>query len=73
MRDGSLTMRTYMELMDFDYQKIYEKMDKYVYWVILLQSKKDPFGKDVRAEPKFEIPSVKYFFILYFFIFIYLK
>lgn len=32
-------------------------MDTYVKWVLLLQSKSDPHGESVFAEPKFEIPS----------------
>ena len=36
MRDGSLTMRTYIEINDYDYQKLSKKMDVYVQWVLLL-------------------------------------
>ena len=36
MRDASLTMRTYIELNDYNYEKIFKKMDTYVDWVIIL-------------------------------------
>ena len=37
MRDGALTMRTYMELNKFDLSKIEEKMKAYVDWVNRVQ------------------------------------
>lgn len=43
MRDGSLTMRTYIELNNGDYSAIKDKMSKYLDWVQILQSRKDPF------------------------------
>lgn len=38
MRDAALTMRTYMELNDFNLSKISEKMKAYVGWVKHVQS-----------------------------------
>jgi hypothetical protein len=58
MRDGSLSMRTFLELNDLDYSRVKSKMEQYLNWVVLLQSKTDPHDQDVRAEPKFLIPSV---------------
>lgn len=55
MRDGALSMRTYMELNE-DYQTVQHKMEAYTSWVSKLQSKNDG-NVDVRIEPKFNIPS----------------
>lgn len=38
MRDAGLTMRTYMELLDFDLSKMSDKMKAYVQWVKTVQS-----------------------------------
>lgn len=57
MRDGALTMRTYMEINDMDLTKIEAKMKSYVNWVKVVQGKTDPQGFDVRINPKFELPS----------------
>ena len=51
-------MRTFLELNDLDYSRVKSKMEQYLNWVVLLQSKTDPHDQDVRAEPKFLIPSV---------------
>ena len=57
MRDGALTMRTFMEINDMDLTKIEAKMKSYVSWVKNVQGKTDPQGFDVRINPKFELPS----------------
>lgn len=56
MRDGALTMLTYMELNDFDYNSISEKMGAYQKWVAKVQKKEDKLV-NVLTEPKFNIPS----------------
>ena len=53
MRDGALTMRTFMEINDMDLTKIEAKMKSYVSWVKNVQGKTDPQGFDVRINPKF--------------------
>ena len=53
MRDAALTMRTFMEINDFDLSKIEAKMKSYANWVKLVQGKIDPQGFDVRINPKF--------------------
>jgi glucoamylase len=53
MRDGALTMRTYMEINNFELSKIEKKMKSYVNWVRNVQGKTDPQGYDVRINPKF--------------------
>jgi hypothetical protein len=57
-------------------------MNDYAVWVEKTQSKNDPFGLDVRSEPKFYIPSViiylllefiflgLFIFLLFFFVFL---
>lgn len=55
MRDGALSMRTYMEVND-DYSTVRHKMESYTNWVAKLQTKQDN-NVDVRTEPKFNIPS----------------
>jgi len=57
MRDGALTMRTYMEINNFELSKIEKKMKSYVNWVRNVQGKTDPQGYDVRINPKFELPN----------------
>ena len=57
MRDGALTARTYMELLDLDLSKIETKMKHYVSWVNRVQHETDPQGYDVRINPKFELPD----------------
>lgn len=57
MRDAGLTMRTYMEINDFDLSKMQAKMKSYVNWVAMVQKKIDPNGFDIRINPKFELPS----------------
>lgn len=55
MRDGALSMRTYMELNN-DFSSISQKMYSYTNWVQKLQTQQD-YNVDVRIEPKFNIPS----------------
>lgn len=61
MRDGALTMRTYMEINNYDLSKIEKKMKSYVSWVKNVQGKTDPQGFDVRINPKFELPNGEVF------------
>ena len=57
MRDAGLTMKSWMELHDDDYNSVKDILDAYVDWVTKVQKKYDPNNIDVRIEPKFEIPS----------------
>jgi glucoamylase len=57
MRDAALTMRTFMEINDFDLSKVENKMKSYVNWVKKVQGETDPQGYDVRINPKFELPN----------------
>lgn len=57
MRDGSLSMLTFMELNDFDYSKIVDKMKDYVSWVLRVQQLVDPYSIDIRSEPKYTLPD----------------
>jgi glucoamylase len=57
MRDAALTMRTYMELNNFELSKVETKMKSYVNWIKKVQSETDPQGFDVRINPKFELPN----------------
>lgn len=57
MRDAGLTMRTYMELNNFDLSKMEKKMKSYANWVKKVQGETDPQGFDVRINPKFELPD----------------
>ena len=57
MRDAALTMRTYMEINNFDLSKVEKKMKSYVSWVKRVQGMTDPQGFDVRINPKFELPN----------------
>lgn len=57
MRDAALTMRTYLEINDFDLSKVEKKMKSYVNWVTKVQKETDPQGFDVRINPKFELPN----------------
>lgn len=59
MRDAALSMRTYMELNDYDYASIKHTMNKYVSWVSHVQHEYDPNGNSVLIEPKFVIPTRK--------------
>jgi glucoamylase len=61
MRDAALTMRTYMELNNFDLSKVEAKMKAYVGWVQKVQGETDPQGFDVRINPKFELPNGEVF------------
>lgn len=53
MRDGALSMRSYMEINGFNLSKVQSDMNSYVQWVVNAQSASDPNGIDVRTEPKF--------------------
>ena len=57
MRDAALTMRTYMELHNFDLSVVDGKMRSYANWVKKVQGETDPQGYDVRINPKFELPN----------------
>lgn len=57
MRDGALTMRTYMELNNHSLSKVQKKMDAFVGWVSRTQKLIDPNGYDIRINPKFELPN----------------
>jgi len=61
MRDAALTMRTYMEINDFDLSKVEKKMKSYANWVAKVQKETDPQGFDVRINPKFELPNGEVF------------
>lgn len=56
MRDAALTMKTYLEINDYDYDTVKDIFRKYVSWVKNVQNKPDS-NVDVRVEAKFEIPS----------------
>ncbi|KRW99572.1 Six-hairpin glycosidase-like protein [Pseudocohnilembus persalinus] len=57
MRDGALTMRSFMELNDNDFSKIKYNMNKYVSWVENVQHKTDPNGINILIDPKFVIQT----------------
>ena len=57
MRDGSLSMRAFMEINDYKYNAISSKMSDYIEWVITVQSEPDPNNIDIRTEPKFNLPN----------------
>jgi len=61
MRDAALTMRTYLEINDFDLGKVETKWKHYVDWVRKVQGETDPQGFDVRINPKFELPNGEVF------------
>merc|ERR1719336_630529 len=56
MRDGALSMRTYMEINDNNYDTVKDHMMAYEQWVEKVQGKTDE-NVDVRVEPKFTIPD----------------
>ena len=56
-RDGALSMRAFMEINDYDLDKIKINMDKYLSWVQKVQSKISPFGYNVLIEPKYTFPE----------------
>jgi hypothetical protein len=53
MRDAALTMRTYMEINNFNLSKVETKMKAYVGWVTHVQNITDPNRFDIRINPKF--------------------
>ncbi len=57
MRDAALTMRTFMEINNFNLTIIDGKMRSYASWVKNVQGEKDPYGYDIRINPKFELPN----------------
>ena len=57
MRDAGLTMKSWMEIHNNEYDAVKDVMEAYVGWVTKAQKKFDPNNIDVRIEPKFEIPS----------------
>jgi glucoamylase len=57
MRDAALTMRTYMEINNFQLSAVENKMKAYVGWVSRVQKLTDPNGFDIRINPKFELPN----------------
>lgn len=57
MRDAALTMRTFMEINNFNLTIIDAKMRSYANWVKNVQGEKDPYGYDIRINPKFELPN----------------
>lgn len=61
MRDAALSMKTYIEINDSDYNTIKDKLRAYHNWVSKVQNQTDPNNIDVRIEPKFTIPDGKPF------------
>ena len=57
MRDAGLTMKSWMEIHNNEYERVKDVLEAYVRWVSKVQKKFDPNNIDVRIEPKFEIPS----------------
>merc|ERR1719295_557925 len=57
MRDAGLTMKSWMEIHNDEYDAVKDILEAYVSWVANVQKKYDPNNIDVRIEPKFEIPS----------------
>ena len=57
MRDAGLTMMSWMDINNEDYEILKVVLHAYVDWVCKVQKKFDPNHIDVRIEPKFEIPS----------------
>jgi glucoamylase len=57
MRDAALTMRTFMEINNFNLTIIDAKMRSYANWVKNVQGETDPYGYDIRINPKFELPN----------------
>ena len=55
MRDGALSMNTYMMVTNFTYHS--QTMKNYVQWVLNVQNEKDPNNIDIRTEPKFNLPN----------------
>ena len=57
MRDAGLSIKTWMDINDNDYNTCREVLQAYLGWVGKVQHKNDPNGVDVRIEPKFTIPD----------------
>merc|ERR550517_655585 len=57
MRDAGLSIKTWMDINDNDYETVKPELQAYLGWVGKVQHKNDPNGIDVRIEPKFTIPD----------------
>jgi len=57
MRDAGLSIKTWMDINDNDYNTVRDVLEAYLGWVGKVQQKNDPNGIDVRIEPKFAIPE----------------
>lgn len=57
MRDSGLTMRLFIELNDYRLEKVDQTMQRYVEFVQRTNAENDPYGNDVRINPKFELPN----------------
>ena len=57
MRDAGLSIKTWMDINDNDYNTCKDVLEAYLGWVGKVQQKNDPNGIDVRIEPKFTIPD----------------
>jgi hypothetical protein len=60
VRDAGVIMRSYMEI-NTDLKKVEDKMKAYVGWVSRAQQKVDPYGYDIRLNPKFQLPNGEVF------------
>lgn len=56
-RDAALSMRAFMEVNDYDLEKIDEHMKSYVGWVNRVHAEADPNNIDIRGEVKFNLPD----------------
>jgi glucoamylase len=57
MRDAGLTMRLFVELNDYNLSKVDAYMKQYTAFVQRTNAENDPYGNDVRINPKFELPN----------------
>jgi len=57
MRDGALSIKTWIEINNNDLDVVRREVDPYVDWVEIVQSKPNPNGIDPRCEAKFDIPT----------------
>lgn len=55
-RNGALVMQTYMEINNYSLAAIDRNMQAYTSFVLYTQNQDDPFGLDIRVEPKFSLP-----------------
>lgn len=56
-RDAALSMRAFMEVNDYELEKIEEKMNSYLGWVTRMHELNDPNDVDIRGEVKFNLPD----------------